>query len=617
VQVWNNITKMIIAFSMVVGCGTSGDDAQMTSHELSARDGGEEVASFDQSLALHGDDLSSAGWAEFSLERTLQAIIDTNESVGRDSTTPSDLLAGLFAGMNVSEGGASAFLASPESGLEMLVQDIDVVGTIADVDAYEAMALFNRLDLAPADWSNCGEYRIVYEHTVGTREAWLIFEAKLRNPLRNTDGSGDPLGCKPALDFWGSLPGMSLEARAEALSRFYYEGGDGLPPVVRHAAYATSLGQVRTNHISLGGQGDPWQLREFRTDNDDQGRTVFAVDTVKGNALAEFYRSGTSTIEPSMLAQFRTMQSEYLRGFVDQGGGIVDTNGNSIPDRLEELLAPELDPSGQTPVVGGFGLSVDNQFNEFMSVSDMSDSPAQNTNPALAADGPGALFQAQIDEALAQDETTEQPVRVEHVLNRIDAQTCGGCHQTTANQEVAPGVFWPAANAFVHARLENLSVALVERFLPARQERFDAAVERFSADFHSVQSVDGNQDGVIDGADFGLVLGVWGDSCSEEGELFGDFNGDCTIDGADLGNLLGVWGRRYIPETPSTLRSLAGGGDAMSPPSELDTAARRVATARGAAQRSAALERLREARQLEEERQREMPGALVEMRPVH
>jgi hypothetical protein len=45
-----------------------------------------------------------------------------------------------------------------------------------------------------------------------------------------------------------------------------------------------------------------------------------------------------------------------------------------------------------------------------------------------------------------------------------------------------------------------------------------------------------NGDGVVNGADLGLLLGAWGSAGP------GDLNGDGTVNGADLGLLLGAWG---------------------------------------------------------------------------
>ncbi len=49
-----------------------------------------------------------------------------------------------------------------------------------------------------------------------------------------------------------------------------------------------------------------------------------------------------------------------------------------------------------------------------------------------------------------------------------------------------------------------------------------------------------NGDGVVDGADLGLMLSSWG-ACADCADCPGDLNGDCLIDGADLGLLLSNW----------------------------------------------------------------------------
>jgi len=50
------------------------------------------------------------------------------------------------------------------------------------------------------------------------------------------------------------------------------------------------------------------------------------------------------------------------------------------------------------------------------------------------------------------------------------------------------------------------------------------------------QPADLNGDGVVDGADLGILLGAWG------GDGPADLNDDGVVDGADLGLLLGAWG---------------------------------------------------------------------------
>jgi len=48
-------------------------------------------------------------------------------------------------------------------------------------------------------------------------------------------------------------------------------------------------------------------------------------------------------------------------------------------------------------------------------------------------------------------------------------------------------------------------------------------------------------DGVVNGADLGILLNAWGD-CPSKGDCPADINGDGVVDGADLGVLLNNWG---------------------------------------------------------------------------
>src|SRR5262245_51042137 len=111
----------------------------------------------DRSLVVH--DAATIGAADFSLQHTLQAIIDTS---GGSPTTPAALLQSLIADFAVPN------VSNPVSGL---VMPIDVrpgeAGLIAadllnpaSVNFMVPVALFNRIDAAPADGSNCGEHRI-------------------------------------------------------------------------------------------------------------------------------------------------------------------------------------------------------------------------------------------------------------------------------------------------------------------------------------------------------------------------------------------------------------------------------------------------------------------------
>jgi hypothetical protein len=49
--------------------------------------------------------------------------------------------------------------------------------------------------------------------------------------------------------------------------------------------YTHGTGQVRSNTFV----NNPWQLREFKTDINAKGESVFVADSVKSNPLAELF----------------------------------------------------------------------------------------------------------------------------------------------------------------------------------------------------------------------------------------------------------------------------------------------------------------------------------------
>ncbi len=70
-------------------------------------------------------------------------------------------------------------------------------------------------------------------------------------------------------------------------------------------------------------------------------------------------------------------------------------------------------------------------------------------------------------------------------------------------------------------------------------DAFGPAIDDVSvtADFLCVSDLSG--DGIVDGADLGILLGQWGPATPA---TVSDINHDGVVDGADLGMLLGAWG---------------------------------------------------------------------------
>jgi len=100
----------------------------------------------------------------------------------------------------------------------------------------------------------------------------------------------------------------------------------------------------------------------------------------------------------------------------------------------------------------------------------------------------------------------------------------GVAGNSTANSNFDMGLSWGGVVAVYHGLtpIDEYSIS------SASGTNWGGPVGPYSpADF--------NQDGVVDGADIGLLLSAWGTSD-------GDLTGDGTTDGADLGILLSEWG---------------------------------------------------------------------------
>jgi hypothetical protein len=93
-----------------------------------------------------------------------------------------------------------------ESNLKMPIMDRPAEAALIPRDLLDPstepglipLGLFNRFDLAPSDWSYCGEFRIIYggKSADGPRFL-LIFEGIVPNP----NAAAGELGCRPVAEF--------------------------------------------------------------------------------------------------------------------------------------------------------------------------------------------------------------------------------------------------------------------------------------------------------------------------------------------------------------------------------------------------------------------------------
>ena len=329
-----------------------------------------------------------------------------------------------------------------------------------DPAGYVPLGLFNRFDLAPADGSHCGEYRVVFGRRpdpihVEDRNL-IIFEAVMPNP-HPTQGLK---GCRKVVHLWAGLSSEDDPARrADRLEQLYFEGFANIPAVlnVDHlGAGPEARGQIRTNQLVVKGGPRVWTLREFKLERargvDGEVSALVAMpQTVKGNPFGPLFASGETA--PALAADF---QDHLITQLPALARGSLTSFDYQVPDRFN---------TGQSHSSG----SNENRYLVQMAL------------------GGGALGY-RLDAALAESGLTGRDV-----VARAQALSCAGCHRLNDNVSLGGGLTWPKSLGFVHVSDRQLepsvdgprwliSPALTDVFLPRRQE----VLETYLADkpFH-------------------------------------------------------------------------------------------------------------------------------------
>lgn len=316
--------------------------------------------------------------------------------------------------------------------------------------AYKAVGLFNRFDLAPASGADCGEYRIVFAKRSGELNAlsrnFIIFEATLPNPRPNLGLEG----CLPIARFWQHLStDADLASRTAALKGFYFQGLPGFLPVVHLHNYGADVtrgtGQIRTNMFMQFN----WLLREFKLQQTCGAtgctalKAVIATDKV--NPFGGLFNPASTH---PLAADFRAF----------------------FPTQVSALANPDINL---------FTYEVPARFNA-----------AQSDSQGLENDyvfqfGAGGALRSAIQAELTRIGSTLTP---EHIIRRARALSCAGCHELSNGDNVGTAQPWPSSLVFTHtseftesgpegARFQ-LSPALVNVFLPHRKRVLEEFLNR-------------------------------------------------------------------------------------------------------------------------------------------
>jgi hypothetical protein len=425
---------------------------------------------------------------DFSLHRTLATILATTMP-GKKASDVTDaqiesFLESLLLGLRSDQ------LTNIESGLTFRVQprtgeaalSAHALLTPDDPNEMLPVALFNRLDLAPADFSNCGEFRIVYakrsvapDGTVpqATDRLTLIFEAALTNP----DPSGGAAACQSVYRLWKSFSAANPDGTVQTsdaqigamVDNLYYVGGpiDGsapFEPVLYFRHFGLPSGQVRANAFVR--QADlPWHLRQWRVIFDANTPTippVFEPRPVSENPVPGLFGGDDPDgVEPA--GSYAKIKGFFYNEF-------SHTNVAQLTAVDRDAAIPVAPNATAADLIDNLGVDVRDQF---YAVESAAGPPTGTAPDDPAPRAMGSQLAVEVEKRLGKLREA-CGVTAEHIFNRMGAMTCGGCHQFSNGKTIAPGIRWPKSLKFVHINERGeMSDLLLDRFLPFRFHLMD------------------------------------------------------------------------------------------------------------------------------------------------
>jgi len=327
--------------------------------------------------------------------------------------------------------------------------------------AYMATTLSNRFDLAPADGSNCGEYRINFARrsglTQGFGRLFIAFEARLPNPSPALGLAG----CRPVVEFWNRLSTLPTETRASELRRFYFQGLSGFAPVINVHQFGEMNGpqggQIRINELLFLNQlaGD-WSMREFRLMPSSSGPLPYLMQPNFDKDVPERSLFNPNPSPSNKIAA--DFQANFLPNTVERLA-LQDLNAmnyaDSVPDRFN---------SGDSHMLGG-SLTIPSLFSNYAEEF------------GFGASNLRSKIQAKLS-------AIGSPLSPDNIVARATSLSCGGCHNISQDETVhslgLPQAF-PPTGGFVQVSEQTEPINGDESHRRFRRTAFIEAVQPYRA----------------------------------------------------------------------------------------------------------------------------------------
>ncbi len=324
--------------------------------------------------------------------------------------------------------------------------------SLFDWNNYKAIGAVNRFDLAnDKTYETCGEYRLIFAFfpttSSGTQDLYINFEMELPNPHRELGLKG----CSPITTFWADLsnPQLCGITRGQKLAQFFHRGVQQkfkMPPISLNNLGGHPV--LRRGQIRIAWQTPEtiWLWREFTLSKTKEKLEVIR-QKVKGSPKPRLFGKPTTSNKKQIEKLLRAIETDFQNL----------TNKNihkftfSFPD---ELLAME-------------GSTEDKDKHDIQTVF-------ANANANREKTGLWTTIANKLKPIEGQQHLT-----VQHVITRINALSCAGCHRFVGEKEIGFCQKWQKANKFVHVSKEdpenghyNKSLALMNLFLPFRLDIF-------------------------------------------------------------------------------------------------------------------------------------------------
>lgn len=355
-------------------------------------------------------------------------------------------------------------------------------------------AALNRFDLAPYSLDDCGEFRIVYSLKKPVVDAaelikrfFLIFESRVGNVEPKAESESAIAtelinGCKEIIKKWQGFPKKKNSVIATDLEAFFYEKvAEGLPRAILAKWIGGEQGQIRGNIKIKDSTGRQiWQLRQWQLNSTDSKLPIPETAALTDSPRVELFENYSTARQPSDNEVFQTKFAETAVEFLRNPAACGPSTYSNCP--LGDSANGLLNRLGIPKTTERVSKIISDAHLDFQNITSNTDNLDE-----LDSISKRINFYDDFKENIRKLGNEHLPrghiANEDHVLLRMQAISCAGCHQFSQNSGHIGSIGdvrikWPRSKRFVHIGEPRdnttynvrLSEALTDNFTPFRRK---------------------------------------------------------------------------------------------------------------------------------------------------